>query len=69
MKEPEMLQTIVVNHCLSYEIAFQVIQKNEKLTPPISTMAAKCGKMFFFYLKNYYQKVDKCQSKIIQQNV
>ena len=27
MKEPEMLQTIVIHHCLSYEIVFQVIQK------------------------------------------
>ena len=27
MKEPEMLQTITVYHCLSYEIVFQVIQK------------------------------------------
>ena len=27
MKEPEMLQTIVIHHCLSYKIAFQVIEK------------------------------------------
>ena len=31
MKEPEMLQTIVIHHCLSYEIVFQVIQKKKKL--------------------------------------
>ena len=30
MKEPEMLQTIVIYHCLSYEIVFQVIQKKFK---------------------------------------
>ena len=30
MKEPEMLQTIVMHHCLSYEIVFQVIQKKPK---------------------------------------
>ena len=27
MKELEMLQTIVLHHCLYYEIVFQVIQK------------------------------------------
>ena len=27
MKEPEMLQTIVIHHFLSYELIFQVIQK------------------------------------------
>ena len=32
-------------------------------------MAAKCSKVLFFYLKNYYQKVDKYESKLIQQNV
>ena len=31
MKEPEMLQTIVMHHCLSYEIVFQVIQKKLKI--------------------------------------
>ena len=31
MKEPEMLQTIVIHHCLSYEIVFQVIQKKLKI--------------------------------------
>ena len=31
-------------------------------------MAAKCGKMLFFYLKNYYQKVDNYESKLIEQN-
>ena len=30
MKEPEMLQTIVIHHCFSYEIVFQVIQKKIK---------------------------------------
>ena len=25
MKEPEMIQTIVIHHCLPYEIVFQVI--------------------------------------------
>ena len=54
MKEPEMLQTIVIHHCLSYEIVFQVIQKKKKkMFTPISIMSAKCGKMLFFYLKNY----------------
>ena len=61
MKEPEMLQTIVIHHCLFYEIVFQVIQKTfqviektEKLTTPISIMAAKYGEILLFYLKNYY---------------
>ena len=56
MKEPEMLQTIVMYQCLSYKIVFQIIKmkKKKKLTRPISIMAAKCGKMFFFYLKNFY---------------
>ena len=56
MKETEMLQTIVIHHCLYYEIVFQAIQKKKKkkLTIPISIMAAKYGKMLFFYLKNYY---------------
>ena len=31
MKEPEMLQTIVIHHCLPYEIVFQVIQKKLKI--------------------------------------
>ena len=26
-----MLQAIVINHCLSYEIVFQVIQKKKKI--------------------------------------
>ena len=30
MKEPEMLQTITIHHCLSYEIVFQVIQTKIK---------------------------------------
>ena len=30
MKEPEMLQTIAIHHCLSYEIVFQVIQRKIK---------------------------------------
>ena len=25
MKEPEMIKTIVIHHCLPYEIVFQVI--------------------------------------------
>ena len=29
MKEPEMLQTVVIHHCLSYEIVFPVIQKKK----------------------------------------
>ena len=29
MKEPEMLQNIVIQHSLSYEIVFQVIQKKK----------------------------------------
>ena len=47
MKESEMLQTIVIHHCLYYEIVFQVIQKKKKMTTPISIMMAKCGKMLF----------------------
>ena len=31
MKEPKMLQTIVIHHCLSYEIVFHVIQKKLKI--------------------------------------
>ena len=31
MKELEMLQTIVLHHCLYYEIFFQVIQKKFKI--------------------------------------
>ena len=32
MKEPKMLQTIVIHHCLSYEIVFQIIiQKKLKI--------------------------------------
>ena len=31
MKEPEMLQIMVIHHCLSYEIVFQVIQKKTKI--------------------------------------
>ena len=61
MKEPEMLQKIVIHHCLFYEIVFQVIQKifqviqkTEKLTAPISIMAAKYGEILLFYLKNCY---------------
>ena len=53
MKEPEMVQAIVIHYCLSYEIDFKVIQKNLKLTTAISIMAAKCGKMLFFHLKTY----------------
>ena len=30
MKEPEIVQTIVIHYCLSYEIVFQVIQKKKK---------------------------------------
>ena len=29
MKEPEMLQTIAIYHCLSYEIDFKVIKNTE----------------------------------------
>ena len=57
MKKPEMLQTIVIHHFLSYEIVLQVNQKKKKkkkMTTPISIMVAKYGKMLFFYLKNYY---------------
>ena len=54
MKEPEMLQTIVIYHCLSYEIDFKVIKKYQKLTIPISIMAGKCGKILLFYSKNYF---------------
>ena len=53
MKEPEMLQAIVIHHCLYYQIIFQIIQKKLKITTPIFIVAAKCGKMLFFYLKNY----------------
>ena len=45
-----MLQKIVIYHCLSYAIFFQVIKK--KLTMLVSIMVAKCDKMLFFYLKN-----------------
>ena len=31
MKEPEMPQTNVIHHCLSYEIVFQAIQKILKI--------------------------------------
>ena len=31
MTEPEVLQTIVIHHCLSYEIFFQIIQKKLKI--------------------------------------
>ena len=31
MKEPEMLQTIVTHHCLSYEIAFHVVKRKLKI--------------------------------------
>ena len=57
MKEPEMLQTIVIHDCLSYKIVFQIVKikkLKKRLTTPISIMAGKCGKMLFFYLKNYY---------------
>ena len=31
MKEPEMLQAIVIHHCLYNQIIFQVIQKKLKI--------------------------------------
>ena len=31
MKEPEILQTILIHHCLSYKIVFKVIQKKLKI--------------------------------------
>ena len=31
MKEPEVLQTIVIYHCLCREIVFEVIQKKLKI--------------------------------------
>ena len=31
MTEPKMPQTIVIHHCLSYEIVFQIIQKKLKI--------------------------------------
>ena len=31
MKEPEMLQAIVIHHCLYYQIIFQIIQKKIKI--------------------------------------
>ena len=43
MKEPEMLQTITIYHCLSYEIVFQVIQKKKLKTD--NTRIHNSGKM------------------------
>ena len=31
MREPEILQTIVIHHCLYSEIVFQVIEKKLKI--------------------------------------
>ena len=45
MKEPEMLQTIVTHHCLSYEIVFQVIKKKKKKIKIDLTHIHNGGKM------------------------
>ena len=54
MKDPELLQTIVIHYCLPYEIFFQVIQKKKKIDHrphPYQQWRKNVVKCCFFILK------------------